>query len=187
MSITSSLLMRAPAIGFVSGAGLGGVYGYNAKDFRGKKPGEIKQRQKITNALSGAIAGGVDGFLLGIIARNLFGTAAYYRSYGGKSGGRSYAGGYSSGPKHKEATNLSEALKKAKTKAQAKTAYRKASVKTHPDKNPEMGNKPFQDVADEWEKFRYSGKFDKLAFLKAVYNKSFETNLNTYRKNDYNK
>jgi len=165
-------------------------------DSRVKRSISLKKRyieKDRKGELTGSIAGGaLQGLSLGFMAKYLirlrdsiknynhhYSGSSYggYKNYGGSSyggyknyGGSSYSSAFkSSAKRHPEADNLASILKKAKTKAEAKTAYRKSSIKVHPDKGG--SNEAFTSVNDEWNRFYKSPSFSKLAYLMFFKNK----------------
>ena len=192
--VLSGLYKNAPAIGALYGGSMGALSGshypdaprlkeyaikdnesneqYQKRIARNKKRAETLHKRYKKEHMVGSIASGaVGGYMLGHLAKGYTNSFRNFKNYG--KAGATFTKSQNFGTK--AGNEFKSSIKGIKTKVDAKTAFRKASLKTHPDK----GGKPeeFMDVKNIWDDFRNSSKFDKLAFLNKAYNNSFINNM----------
>jgi len=197
--IISGLYRRMPLIGAAVGGGLGGVEGFNypdvprPKEFRKRRVGESEKKylhskliseslrekhhkeSRRSKIMGGVASGAFSGYMLGTIGQRYIGAFGQFGK-AGRTGRTGFSGRAAfAGPKTEFGKSFKSSIGKVKTKAEAKSAFRKASLKTHPDKGGKADD--FIDIKNVWDDFHRAGKFDKLAFLNTVYNRSFNSNI----------
>lgn len=188
----STAIRRAPDLGMLAGIPIGAFVGYKGVPASprphtvSRKPDETlekyhrrivaskryRQRVHKQEQLGGAVGGALSGIGLGYVAGRMVQAGSIVRDSTRMHGGnfRHEFTQTVTKPIHIQAQEFRTSLSKLKTKLDATALYRNTALKTHPDKGGVK--EAFQDVSDVWRKFQKGGNFDKLAFLRMIYENS---------------
>lgn len=169
--------------GGLLGAAGGGLLGY-AVPLAGapiqKDPSTQAHADRMYSAKVMALGGGLTGGLLGFrhgVNRQMWDDAFRYSDpFKGRdpfrdvnwddvfsrAGRGRYRGGGAASPRRPRVSGPPSWMGNVKTKAEAKAKYREAAIKNHPDKGG--SNEAMGAINSEWDNFKASPHFDKLAF-----------------------
>jgi hypothetical protein len=158
----SKIALTAPLAGSVlGGLTLGTIAARQKKDFEGKK---FSKKERTLRALESGLSGALFGYGLGsYFKRGPRRKWDFDRRPPGQE------------TRTKAGKQFQQGLKKHKTKAEAKKDYYTKARKYHPDKKGDQ--EAFKDINNQWDEFKSSGKFNKLAFLASIKEKAIKREL----------
>jgi hypothetical protein len=160
LSTAAKYTLLGAGSGALGGGGLGWLEATFNKKFK-RLPAERRKKLRRNYAAATAVTWGTAGALLGHGLgqreewNKFFGSQRGRRSYGVPPGSRD--------PFHRGFSGRPDWVgPEVRTKAQAKKVYYNKAMKMHPDRGGDAGK--MQQINAEWEGFKNSHHWDKLAF-----------------------